>query len=154
MPARTLDANHLARNRRRLIRFIREHGDKRITARAIRWLSSLTSDALNQGGTIVLIYVENKKLLGMLAAADYGRQESFLVIRTDARQRGLGKQLTEAAIMQLGKLYGRVALDNTPSLRTCLSVGMVGFACITGVTGKPTLWLGAGDWSKEDIELL
>ena len=154
MPVRILNTNALARNRSRMIHFIREHGDKRITAQATRWLAALTPEELTQNGTIILAYVENKKLLGIMAAADYGRQESFLVIRTDARQKGLGKQLTETAITQLGKLYGRVALDNTPSLRTCLSVGMVGFSCFTGVTGKPTLWLGAGDWSKEDIEPL
>ncbi|BAU29547.1 hypothetical protein DFP93_11952 [Aneurinibacillus soli] len=152
MSIRNLDTSSLARNRYRLIRFIRKNGDKRITSQAVYWLSSLTPEALNQDGTIILVYIENKKILALLATADYGRRESFLVVHTDARERGLGKHLTETAITRLGKLYGRVALDNTASLKTCLSVGMVGFSCITGVTGKPTLWLGAGDWRKEDIE--
>lgn len=154
MPTRKLDANSFTRNRHRLVHFIRKNGDKRITSQAIHWLSSLTSEAFGQDGTIVLTYIENRKILGILATADYGRKESFLVVRADARGRGLGKHLTETAIAQLGKLYTRVAIDNTASLKTCLSVGMVGFSCITGVTGKPTLWLGAGDWRRGDIEPL
>lgn len=152
MSTRKLNADSFARNRHRLIHFIRKNGDKRITSQAIHWLSSLTPEALSQDGAIILVHIKNKKMLGILATADYGRKESFLVVRTDVRERGLGKHLTETAITQLGKLYARVAFDNTASLKTCLSVGMVGFACITGVTGKPTLWLGAGDWRRGDIE--
>ncbi|AMA73989.1 MULTISPECIES: GNAT family N-acetyltransferase [Aneurinibacillus] len=143
-----------SRTREKLLRFIHVHGDRRITARAIRWLRALPAEMLEEEGNIVLIYTQNSKLLGCIAVYGYGTQESFLVVHQKAREQGIGTALTNAALSRLGKLYVRVAADNTASLKTCFTIGMVAFACVRGVTGKPTLWLAAGDWRKEDVKTI
>jgi hypothetical protein len=43
-------------------------------------------------------------------------------------------------------------MDNIPSLKLCFSIGMVAFDLFTGVTGKPTLWLGIGKWDREEVK--
>jgi hypothetical protein len=56
------------------------------------------------------------------------------------------------AQQQLGKVYTRVAYDNIPSLKLCFRCGLTAFAMTKGPTGKPTLWLGGGDYQKEEVE--
>jgi ribosomal protein S18 acetylase RimI-like enzyme len=153
MPVREITPAALARIRSKLIRFIKIHSDKRITSQAIRWFTQLPEQALMEPGTLILVYIENKKLVGCIAVGEYGRQESFLVVHKAARTNGIGMSLTKAALERLEKLYVRIAADNTASLKTCFAAGMVAFACIRGVTGKPTLWLAAGDWSREDVRI-
>ncbi|MBN6187992.1 GNAT family N-acetyltransferase [Aneurinibacillus sp. BA2021] len=140
------------RTRDMLIRFTRRHSSRRITGQAIRWLRAAQEDTIQQQGNLILAAVENKKLLGLLAVCEYGIKESFLTVHSEVRRSGIGSSLTSEAIQRLGKLYVRVATDNEPSLQTCFSVGMVAFACFRGVTDKPTLWLAAGEWSREDVE--
>jgi GNAT superfamily N-acetyltransferase len=144
----------LARTREKLIHFIKTHGERRITSRAIRWLQTLSDEALEQEGTLLLVYTQNKKLLGLLAVSEYGIHESFIIVHRKVRRHGIGKTLTEEVVQRLGKLYVRVAADNMASLKTCFSTGMVAFACMKGVTGKPTLWLAAGEWNKKDVRIL
>ncbi|ERI08586.1 GNAT family N-acetyltransferase [Aneurinibacillus aneurinilyticus] len=154
MPVYAFSPDTFSRAREKLIRFSKTHGDRRITAKAIRWVQEMPEVDINQEGTLLLAYVHSKKLLGFLAVAKYGIRESFLVVHPKARTQQIGKTLTEEAIHRLGKLYARVAADNMPSLKTCFAARMVAFSCIRGVTGKPTLWLAAGDWSKDDVERL
>ncbi|CEH31655.1 hypothetical protein AM501_03225 [Aneurinibacillus migulanus] len=154
MPVYTFLPSTFSRTREKLIRFSKTYGDRRITARAIRWLQEMPEADINKEGTLLIAHVHNKKLLGLLAVAEYGIQESFLVVHPEARTNRIGKTLTEEAIRRLGKLYARVAADNMPSLKTCFAAQMIAFSCIRGVTGKPTLWLAAGDWSRDDVERL
>ncbi|WP_027414836.1 GNAT family N-acetyltransferase [Aneurinibacillus terranovensis] len=142
----------LPRVRKWLVRFVSENGDKRITRRALHWLEALSIEQLKQNGNVILGAVDDGKLVGFLAVGNYGRSESFITVAHNARHKGVGKLLVQEAIHQLGKLYARVAADNIPSLKTCFSCGMVGFSCTYGPTGKPTLWLAAGDWRTDDVQ--
>lgn len=136
-----------------VLALVHRHGDRRITHRAIRWLRDLKPGELNQPGTlIVLARTDRGRIAGCLAAKDFGRSESLIVVHSACRRRGIAKALTAAVIRRLGKLYVRVAVDNVPSLKTCFSLGMVAFHLFTGPTGKPTLWLGCGDWRPEDVD--
>jgi hypothetical protein len=152
MSVRKITGEQLPAVRGKLIRFFKLHGDKRITSRALAWFESLPPADLKKPENLILIYVEEKRLLGCLAVADYGIKESFIAIHQEARQLGIAKLLVEYTLDNTEKLYARVALDNIPSMKTCFAVGMVGFSCITGPTGKPTVWMGAGNWRKEDVE--
>ncbi|RKD23761.1 GNAT family N-acetyltransferase [Ammoniphilus oxalaticus] len=138
--------------RPKLIRFLNLHGDKRITRQGIRWLERLQAEKLNQKGDVILVAVEQKKLTGLLAISDYGRKESIVVVHRQHRQKKTGINLISEILKRVDKCYGRVALDNVPSLKMCFAMGMVGFKIIEGPTGKPTLWLGLGNWKKEDVE--
>ncbi|GAB6932873.1 GNAT family N-acetyltransferase [Calditerricola satsumensis] len=152
MKIRVVPPAEWERLRPRVLALVRRHGDRRITHRAIRWLRHLGPDDLNQPGTLVVVAQTAKGgLAGCLAACDYGRKESLVVVHPAFRRRGIAKALTAAVIHRLGKLYVRVAVDNVPSLKTCFSLGMVAFRLFTGPTGKPTLWLGCGDWRPEDV---
>lgn len=140
------------RFRNHLIHFVRQHGDRRITKKAIQWLASLDSQQLFSEGNLILAMVEGRRLLGLLVVSDYGIQESFIVVHKLARQQRIGSQLVGEMLSCLDKFYSRVALDNVPSLKLCLTMGMVGFKLVRGPTGKPTLWLGVGNWQREDVE--
>ena len=138
--------------RQRLIRFLSLHGDKRITKKGIRWLESLQPEELTVQGNIILVAVEEKKLTGLIAISDYGRQESLVAVHLLHRKQNTGVTLISELMKRVDKCYGRVALDNIPSLKMCFAIGMIGFKVISGPTGKPTLWLGLGNWKKEDVE--
>lgn len=143
----------LEKHRQKLVSFIQQHGDNRITHRAVRWVKSLDPDAtLLNPGTSAIAAMDDKRLRGFLIVSDYGRDESFVVVHRDYRSMNTGKNLIQQYLYHHDKLYGRVALDNIPSLKMCLANGMVGFKMTEGPTGKPTLWLGIGNWNKDDIE--
>ncbi len=141
------------RHRSRLVQFIQQHGDNRITHRAIRWLRELDADLLLlQAGTAIIVALSEKQLRGLIIIADYGREESLAVVHRDYRSMNIASALIQKYLDDKDKLYGRVALDNVPSIKMCLANGMVGFKLTEGPTGKPTMWFGMGNWKKEDIE--
>lgn len=143
----------LEKYRTRLVQFIQQHGDNRITYRAMRWLKALDADQLLlQEGTAIIAATSDKQLRGIIIIADYGREESFVVVHRDHRTMNIASSLIQKYLEGKDKLYGRVALDNIPSMKMCLSNGMVGFKLTEGPTGKPTMWFGMGNWRKEDIE--
>lgn len=131
--------------------FIRQNGDKRITHQAVNWLKNLTPSELDKGGNLVLVFKDKNKIVGLFCINDYGKKEIFFVVDKEERNKGIGKMLGKYAIGTLGKLYARIAADNTPSLKAAFSVGMVAFDCFEGPTGKQTLWLGAGNWDRNEI---
>jgi ribosomal protein S18 acetylase RimI-like enzyme len=135
-----------------LIRFVRGQGDRRITKQAIKWLAELTPEALGSVGTAVLLALDGNRLAGLLAVADCGLTESFIVVDRRYRQRGIGKTLTARLCRTMPKLYVRVAVDNTPSINLLQSLGFERLKEIVGPTGKPTLWMASGKWSLADIE--
>lgn len=148
-----LSPSQLERHRERIIQFLKKHGDNRITHRAIRWLRSFDVDhILLQEGTSAIAAIDQSVLQGFLMVSDYGRDESFIVVHQEQRTKNIGSALIQQYLAKNDKLYGRVALDNIPSLKLCLSNGMVGFKLTEGPTGKPTLWLGLGNWKKDDIQ--
>jgi hypothetical protein len=142
----------LPKVRRRLTRFLSLHGDKRITKQGIRWLENLPPSSLEKPENCILVTVEDGKMTGLLAIADYGREESYVAVHAQYRQKRTGVTLIEELMKRVDRAYGRVALDNIPSLKMCFAIGMIGFKVVTGPTGKPTLWLGIGNWKKEDVE--
>lgn len=152
MDIKELTPEQLVKYRPHIIRFFQKHGDKRITKNGLRWFQSISAEELSAEGTLILIALKNKQITGALAISDYGRKESFVAVHQEFRQNRIGENLVEYMIQRLGKAYGRVALDNIPSLKMCLAMGMVGFKLINGPTGKPTMWMGAGNWNKEDVE--
>lgn len=142
----------LVTNLPRLLRFIRTYGEGRITHRALRWLRSFTGEEDEEPGTLFLVAKENQRIAGFFSARDYGRKESFIVIHPRYRNQGLGRGMVQESLTRMDKFYGRIALDNLPSLKMALALGMVGFHLTKGPTGKPTLWVGIGNWRKEDVE--
>lgn len=146
IPLRTLD-----KYRSRLLLFLRKYGDQRLTHKALRWLRDLPL-GLELLGTAIAVAVHNKQLVGIIAVGKYGVDEAIIAVKPTARKKGVAKQLVSFIVNRLGRMYARVAVDNTASLNLCFSMNMVAFDMFTGVTGKPTLWLGAGDWRREEIE--
>lgn len=138
-------------NRRKIIRFLRNHGDRRITLKAIRWIKGATKKDVEQEGFLALCALHHNIIIGVLVVADYGRVESLIAIHKKYRNQHIAKRMVQQAISTLGKMYSRVAMDNIPSLKICFDNGMVAFHLFTGVTNKPTLWLGGGSWKKEDV---
>jgi hypothetical protein len=108
-------------------------------------------EQFNQEGTLVTLAVKEKKTIGILIISQYGIDESFMAVHKQFRNKHVAQQMVTQAYEKLGKMYGRVALDNMPSLKVCLANGMVAFHLFNGPTGKPTLWLGGGNWKKEDV---
>lgn len=141
----------LERKRPLLLSFVQRYGDSRITRKAIQWLQTVTLDP-QRDGTLILVALEEKKLVGLFAIASHGLEEALLVVHRASRRRGIGKQLCETGQQLLPKLYVRVALDNTASLRCFLQSGFVGVKLLDGPTGKPTLCLASGAWSRADLE--
>lgn len=151
MILRKLTKEQVRRHRKKLLQFMEKHGDRRITHTAIQWLKTVEARDVNEEGNLVLAALENRKLVGLILIARYGLKEAAMAVHRDYRNRNIAKALIRETIATLGKMYGRVALDNLPSLKACLDNDMVGFHLFTGPTGKPTLWVGGGDWSKEEL---
>lgn len=134
-----------------LITFTTQYSEDRITHQAIRWLKRLKPNELRDG-TIIIIAVEGKKLLGLVAFGNYGIDESFCVVHPRYRNRGIGEQLLKQSLQHLNRIYTRVATDNIPSLKVCFSCGLVAFRLQEGPTGKPTFVFGGGDWKEKEIQ--
>lgn len=133
-----------------LISFMKKNGDGRITGKGIRWFRQLPIHEIKDGNWIAVAWKE-KRFAGVMVIGDYGRKEAMVVVHPDYRKHGIAEALLQLALEQLGKIYTRVACDNIPSLKLCFSCGLTAFHLIKGPTGKPTLWLGGGNFVKEDI---
>jgi RimJ/RimL family protein N-acetyltransferase len=146
-----LSSAQFFRSRKQLIQFFRYYGDKRITKEGMDWIRGVKQEEFDQPGTLVLCVVHNKKIIGVLIISNYGINESFIAVHKQYRNQDIAQQMVAYALNQFGKIYGRVALDNIPSMKICLDNGMVAFHLFTGPTQKPTLWMGGGNWKKEDV---
>ncbi len=146
-----LSAEEFRRHRTRLVRFLRQHGERRITKDALRWLEREPIHLCDEEGGGIWVVVDGNRLVGMAALSDYGRRESVIAVHRDYRQKGVAQELIATMRERLGKLYGRIALDNFPSLKMSFAAGFVAFDLIEGPTGKPTFWVGLGDWKREDV---
>lgn len=152
MNIRKLDHHDLRKLRERLLFFIRHHGDKRITAKAIRWLQHLPAEPFPKG-TLLAAGLVDGKIAGFTAFSDYGKQEAIIVVHPAARKQKIAEKLLNYSLKELGRVYTRVATDNIPSLKLCFSCGLKAFRLVSGPTGKPTLLLGGGNWSEKEISL-
>jgi len=138
--------------REHFVRFFRRHGDKRITREGILWIRHTNQKDFEKPGTLVHCVVDNKTIVGILIISNYGMEESLMAVHTKYRNKDIAQQMVKNSIELLGKVYGRVAIDNAPSLKVCFHNGLVAFDLFEGPTGKPTFWLGGGNWSKEDVK--
>lgn len=126
----------------RTFTFVRKYRSGRITPRALKLFRTFQPSSLGEPGKVVLVAITPKrKLVGVLACADYGRQFSLIVIRPDLRARGLGTMMLQAAIERLGQFYAIVAADNIPSLKMCFRCGLWAYDVYLSEYGKPTLRL-------------
>lgn len=148
---RDVPYHKLEKVRPQLIRFLRLYGDKRLTHQALRWLHRLPAKPYEQG-TLLAVALDDNRLVGVIAVGQYGTEESIIAVKPQYRKQGLGKDLVHHIFQTVDRLYARVASDNLPSLKLCFSMGMVAFDLFTGITGKPTLWLGLGNWNKTDVQ--
>lgn len=136
-----------------LITFTTHYSEDRITYQAIRWLKKLKQTELKEG-TMIIIAVEGKKLIGLIAFGNYGINESFCVVHPKYRNRGIGERLLKHSLQHLNRVYTRVATDNIPSLKVCFASGLVAFRLLKGPTGKPTIIFGGGDWKQDEMNNL
>lgn len=146
-----LTSKQFQKSRKAFIQFFRKHGDRRITKEGIQWIEKMPPEKLDTEGTIIICAINQNKLIGVLIISDYGIEESFMAVHKYNRNQDIANQMVQIAIQDLGKVYGRVAMDNIPSLKVCFENGLVAFHLFEGPTGKPTLWLGGGNWRKEDV---
>lgn len=146
-----LSGHQLNKNRKRIISFIQKNGDRRITNDAIRWVKQANVEDVAQEGTLLICALEQHHLIGIAFVVNYGIDESFIIVHHKHRKHHVATTMVKEVTHRLGKIYGRIATDNIPSLKLCLNNGMVAFDIFTGPTGKPTLWLGGGAWKKEDV---
>lgn len=135
-----------------LIAFTTRFSDNRITHQAIRWLKQLKPTDLKEG-TLIIIAVDRKKLVGLVVFGNYGIDESFCVVHPQYRNQGIGEKLLKLSLRHLDRVYTRVATDNIPSLKVCFACGLVAFRLIKGPTGKPTFIFGGGNWKKDQLKI-
>lgn len=139
--------------RSRCISLFTKYGDKRITKSAIQWLIQMSPDELRMQGTTVLIAIEDQQLVGCIACSQYGIKHAIIAVSPAYRSQNIGGALLREIIQINGKFYATVAIDNVPSISLCFSNEMTAFHLFNGPTGKPTLWLGGGNWSKKDVNV-
>ncbi len=137
----------------RCLQFFEKYGDKRITKCALTWLANLKPAELLNPGTIILFAIENRQIIACIACSHYGIHHSIIAVRPENRKHKIGDDLLKQMILKNSKFYATVAIDNIPSLQLCFANEMTAFLLINGPTGKPTLWLGGGNWSKEDVKI-
>lgn len=150
MVIREVSYRQLDKVRGQLIRFLKLYGDKRLTHKALRWMKNLPAEPYKDG-TLIAVVLDKRRLTGVIAIGRYGIEEAIIAVKPSCRQQGLGKDLVSYVLQKIDRMYARVATDNIPSLKLCFSLGMVAFDMFTGVTGKPTLWLGIGKWDKNEV---
>lgn len=142
----------LAESQATLVRFVRQEGERRITKKAVEWLSCLTPKVLKGNDTRLVLAMNGKRVVGLFAVSRCGLGHSFLVVDKRYRNRGIGKALTAHMCEHMSKLYVRVALDNEASLTLFRGMGFEPVKASIGPTGKPTLWLAYGQWNLNDLQ--
>ncbi|MXQ54138.1 GNAT family N-acetyltransferase [Shimazuella alba] len=150
MKITTFTLPNLMPYRQKVILFLRKNGEGRITHRALRWLSNISTSE-HTPGSIALVALEEKQLAGVMIFSRYGIEEAITAVHPRYRKQGVGEALLMEAKEKLGKVYTRVACDNIPSLKLCFRCGFTAFQLFKGPTGKPTLWLGGGEYDPKDI---
>ncbi len=140
----------LNRLKKPILRFMKQYGDGRITHRAMRWFKQQSVESFKENSYIAAAY-DGKKVTGIIVFGNYGIEESFIAVHPDYRQKGVGVQLLKQATQSLGKVYARIAADNIASLKLCFACGLVAFSLSKGPTGKPTFWLGGGNFKPDDV---
>lgn len=147
-----------------LLKFIREHGELRITNHACKILSQLTPDQLSKPGVSLLVATvrgqNRRELAGVSFVSGFGEEACLVAVHPLYRNRHIGTALMAAQLKRLGRMECSVASDNTASLKMCFNVGLAAVALTSGPTGKPTLLIrsphnpGNTNISPQEGELL
>lgn len=143
-----LSASEWEAQRFQLLRFVRRHGERRISGAAWRKLLKAGAAELGEpGAAIAVAYTQSGCPAGIAYAESFGDGACLVAVHSALRGRGIGRRLLDALANRWGKLVCRVALDNPASLAMCFAAGFVGVGLESGPTGKPTLRLQrlAGD---------
>jgi ribosomal protein S18 acetylase RimI-like enzyme len=150
MKITTFTLPNIIPHRQKIALFLKKNGEGKITHRALRWLSNISSSS-DAPGSMALVALEEKKLAGVMIFSHYGIEEAITAVHPQFRKQGVGEALLLEAKKRLGKVYTKVACDNEPSLKLCFRCGLTAFHLFKGPTGKPTLWLGGGNYDPKDI---
>lgn len=125
----------------RAVDLVRTHRSGRITAEALAWLTGLAADDLGRPGTLIELTLSERRLVGVLACSDYGRDQCLIVIHRNYRGRGFGRKLVGGALRRLNELHARVAADNLPSLKVFFGAGLFAYDVFLRPNGKIILKL-------------
>lgn len=124
----------------KLIRFVQEYGELRITVPSMHAFIRTTPDKLSKNnGTQVVIAATNGKLVGVSFVANYGKDASIIVVSPPFRGHRIGSRMLQKHITQLHSVYCQVAEDNLACMNTCIQAGLRPVAFRYGTTGKPSL---------------
>lgn len=137
---RLLEQGQWESGRFQLLRFVRRHGERRITAHAWQKLLLISDAELAQPGTAIAVaYTQGGCPAGVAFADHYGESACLVTVHPALRGRGVGRKLLGVLAEPWGRLNCNVAIDNAPSVAMCFAAGLVAVGLETGPTGKPTL---------------
>lgn len=141
-----LDPSEWEKQRFQLLRFVRRHGERRITGRAWQQLLLAGETELASPGTAIAVaYTQGGCPAGLAFADKYGETVCLVAVHPALRGRGIGRRLLSELARPWSRLTCTVALDNAASVAMCFAAGLVAVGLETGPTGKPTLrfvWRG------------
>lgn len=109
------------------VRLVAYHRDGHITRSGFNKLRSLRPKDIAKGRAVVVVAIENGRLVGVLACADQGRSFAIVVVHRSYRKMGLAKKMLEKAVEASGGFYCEVAGDNFASIKTCCANGLVAY---------------------------
>ena len=95
-------------HRKRLLDFMAKHGEGRLTAESRRILAELDPVALgypDTSGAAIAVLRDSGGLLGIAAAADWGRACCIVVTHPSMRGQEIGSRLQQALVQRIGKLH-------------------------------------------------
>ncbi|MFD0672954.1 GNAT family N-acetyltransferase [Cohnella sp. GCM10027633] len=137
---RLLDPAEWEKQRFQLLRFVRRHGERRISGRAWqRLLLAGESELSRPGAAIAVAYTQGGCPAGVAYADQYGDDVCLVAVHPALRGRGVGRTLLRSLAEPWERLACSVAIDNAASVAMCFAAGLVAVGLETGPTGKPTL---------------
>lgn len=143
------------KQRFQLLRFVRRHGERRITGRAWqRLLLAGEAELARPGTAIAVAYTQGGCPAGLAFAENFGEAGCLVAVHPALRGRGVGRKLIGELAGPWSRLTCSVALDNAASVAMCFAAGLVAVGLETGPTGKPTLrfvWRG-DDASRREAD--
>ncbi|MFC5529328.1 GNAT family N-acetyltransferase [Cohnella yongneupensis] len=137
---RRLDPVEWDKQRFLLLRFVRRHGERRITGHAWQQLLLAGEAELASPGTAIAVaYTQGGCPAGVAFAEKFGESVCLVAVHPALRGRGVGRQLLSELAEPWERLTCNVAIDNAASVAMCFAAGLVAVGLETGPTGKPTL---------------